>query len=224
MSWQGRDADPPELCFLHIEDRIGGSDAVQGATYGAVAGGCEKCGLARVKKRTKRRQPRPWLVEKKLSESAATPADDTGEVILPASWGDISDKHDDFDKVIRGDHPVTKTMTEQMFSMEAEGSEVAYYLGKNPDEAKRIASVSGEIAVARELAKLVGRTTVGKPKGDGDQPGNGQAANVAPTVSTAPEPLTRTPGGGAQARQVDLNTTDPEEFRAIRREQMKARG
>ena len=29
----------PEACLLHIEDRIGGSDAVQGATYGAAAGG-----------------------------------------------------------------------------------------------------------------------------------------------------------------------------------------
>ncbi len=30
----------------HVEDRIGGSDAVQGATYGAAAGFCEKCGLS----------------------------------------------------------------------------------------------------------------------------------------------------------------------------------
>ena len=36
----------PELCFLHSEDRIGASDAVQGATYGAAAGFCEKCGLS----------------------------------------------------------------------------------------------------------------------------------------------------------------------------------
>ena len=29
----------PEAWFLHIEDRIDGSDAVQDATYGAAAGG-----------------------------------------------------------------------------------------------------------------------------------------------------------------------------------------
>ena len=46
MVWQGRVVDPTGGVLLHIEDRIGGSDAVQGATYGAAAGGCEKCGLA----------------------------------------------------------------------------------------------------------------------------------------------------------------------------------
>ncbi len=45
MSWQGRGADPTGSVLLHGEDRIGVSDAVQGATYGAAAGGCEKCGL-----------------------------------------------------------------------------------------------------------------------------------------------------------------------------------
>ncbi len=40
-SCPGKEETPirPELCFLHSEDRIGGSDAVQGATYGAGAGG-----------------------------------------------------------------------------------------------------------------------------------------------------------------------------------------
>ncbi len=47
MSWQGRGAGPTGSVLLHGEDRIGVSDAVQGATYGAAAGFCEKCGLAR---------------------------------------------------------------------------------------------------------------------------------------------------------------------------------
>ncbi len=40
-SWSGKEesAIRPEPCFLHGEDRIVSSDAVQGATYGAVAGG-----------------------------------------------------------------------------------------------------------------------------------------------------------------------------------------
>ncbi len=40
-SWPGKEesAIRPEACFLHVEDRIVGSDAVQGATYGAGAGG-----------------------------------------------------------------------------------------------------------------------------------------------------------------------------------------
>ncbi len=49
MSWQGRGADPTGSVLLHDEDRIGVSDAVQGQTFrtdGAVAGGCEKCGLS----------------------------------------------------------------------------------------------------------------------------------------------------------------------------------
>ena len=43
VAWQGRDGDPTSAAkrwvLLHIEDRIVGSDAVQGATYGAAAGG-----------------------------------------------------------------------------------------------------------------------------------------------------------------------------------------
>ncbi len=44
-SWSGKEesairpAPRSGGCFLHIEDRIVGSDAVQGATYGAAAGG-----------------------------------------------------------------------------------------------------------------------------------------------------------------------------------------
>ncbi len=165
-----------------------------------------------------------WIADKKISEAQAGGEGDGGDVVLPASWGDVSDKYDDFDKVIRGNHPVTQTMTEQLIGMEAEGAEVAYFLGQHPDEAKRIASVSGEIAVARELAKLVEKTSTGTPKGTSNQPGNGQAANVAPTVSNAPEPIIGTEGGGAQGRVADLNTADPEEFRAIRRKQMSERG
>ncbi len=39
-SWSGKEESVirPELCSLHSEDRIDGSDAVQGATYGAAAG------------------------------------------------------------------------------------------------------------------------------------------------------------------------------------------
>ncbi len=167
-----------------------------------------------------------WQYEQeKLAAAPAAPAADR-EVILPASWGDISDKYADFHATIRNETlHVTDTMTDQLIGMEAEGAEVLYYLGKHPDEAKRIASVSGEIPVARELAKLV---TVAsgdnKPTGNEERPGNGQAANVAPTVSNAPEPITGTEGGGAQGRVVDLNTADPEEFRRIRRQQIKARG
>lgn len=165
-----------------------------------------------------------WIAEQKLAEAAAAAPADDADVVLPASWGEVSDKYEDFDTVIRGKHPVTKTMTDQLFGMEQEGAEVAYYLGQNPDEAKRIAALSGEITVARELAKLVGKATSSKPKGNGEQPDNGSAANVAPIVSNAPRPITGTEGGGAQRRTVDLNTADPEEYRRIRREQMKLEG
>ncbi len=166
-----------------------------------------------------------WLVEQKLAKPAdqASGVDD-GDVVLPASWGEVSDKYSDFDKVIRGKHPVTKTMTDQLIGMDEEGAEVAYYLGKNPDEAKRIAALSGEITVARELAKLVAMAAGSKPTGNGDQPGSVGAANVAPIVSNAPRPITRTEGGGAQGRSADLNTSDPEEYRRIRRQQEAARG
>jgi hypothetical protein len=145
---------------------------------------------------------------------------------IPASWGEVSDKYNDFEEVAYADKlKVNQMMTDQLIDMNEEGAETLYYLGKHPDEAKRIATVKGETAVARELAKIaVKAVAANKPTGNGSRPPASEAANVAPTVSNAPPPISGTEGGGAQGRQVELDNASPEEYRAIRRKQMAARG
>jgi len=162
-----------------------------------------------------------WLAAEKIAEAA--PAPDTKRM-APDSWGEVTDKYEDFSEVVYAPTNTffTGPVCDQLISMADEGAELAYYLGKHPEEAKRIALVQGETAVARELGKL--QATLSKPKGNGSQAPTDGAANVAPTISNAPPPITPTEGGGAQGRQADLNSADPEEYRRIRREQMKARG
>lgn len=168
-----------------------------------------------------------FLAEQKVAEqSPAKGGAGTDSPPIPASWGDVSDKYSDFDEVAYNPAiQVNQTMVDQLIDMNQEGAEALYYLGKHPDEAKRIATVKGETAVARELAKIaVKAVPANKTTGNGSQPPASEAANVAPTVSNAPPPISGTEGGGAQGRQVDLDNASPEEFRQIRRKQMAARG
>ena len=167
-----------------------------------------------------------FLAEKKVAEQSPDKGGAGTDAPIPASWGDVSDKYSDFNEVAYATSlRVNQTMVDQLIDMKEEGAEALYYLGKHPDEAKRIATVKGETAVARELAKIaVQAVAANKATGNGSQPPASEAANVAPTVSNAPPPITPTEGGGAQGRQVDLDTANPEEFRAIRRKQMATRG
>jgi hypothetical protein len=142
---------------------------------------------------------------------------------LPASWGDVIDKYGDWETVaMKNDLAVNDLMVKQLIEMDTEGAETLYYLGNHPDEAKRIAAYKGETTVARELAKL--SMLASKTTGDGGQPSQAGAANVAPTkITNAPPPITSTEGGGAQGRAVDLETASHEDFREIRRKQMALR-
>jgi hypothetical protein len=167
-----------------------------------------------------------FLAEKKVAEQSPNQGGAGTGTPIPASWGEVSDKYSDFDAIAyEKSLAVNQTMVDQLIDMDEEGAEALYYLGKHPDEAKRIATVKGETAVARELAKIaVKAIAASKATGNGSQPPASEAANVAPTVSNAPPPIGATEGGGAQGRQVDLDNASPEEYRSIRRKQMAARG
>lgn len=173
-----------------------------------------------------------YLAEKKLRElgvnlpgngAGAGPSRDAESFTPPDSWGDVIDSYDDFDEVVGDDRlPVSYTMRDQLVEMGEEGAETLYYLGKHKDEAKRIYDLEGETAVARELAKLSIKAQASKATGNDGQPDEGSVANVVPRVTNAPPPITRTPGAGAtKGREPSLDTSDPEEYRRIRRAQME---
>lgn len=89
------------------------------------------------------------------------------------------EKYKDFDDVVGNDEvPITKAMAEAI--MEADlGYEVAYYLGKHPEEAERIADLS-PARQAVEIGKLEAKLSE-SPK---------------PKASQAPEPISPVKGGG----------------------------
>lgn len=67
-----------------------------------------------------------------------------------------AEKYEDFDEVVRArDLQITPPMAEAIAESEL-GTEVAYYLGKNPEEAERISKL-GPIAQIREIGRLEAR-------------------------------------------------------------------
>lgn len=109
----------------------------------------------------------------------------TAEAILFDTWGkmkaEAAKTYPDFDKVFGDDVPVTKTMAEALVYSD-NPTDVAYYLGKNRDEAARIARLPPHMQ-GYEIAKLEAK------------------AKPMPVVTNAPEPAARrVSGGGAPAK------------------------
>lgn len=101
------------------------------------------------------------------------------------------EKYDDFDEVAFGDEvKVTKAMAVIIAESDNPG-EMAYFLGKNPSEASRIAKLSPEKA-ALELGKLEAK----------------MAAPPAKTQTGAPPPAKTIKGGSATGRVTNTNSPD----------------
>ena len=74
-----------------------------------------------------------------------------------------SEKYEDFEEVVTGDTTITEWMRDAMFDMDNQ-VEIAYFLGKNPKEARRIAKLPPRRQVA-EIGKLDGKPwSPSKPK------------------------------------------------------------
>ena len=107
------------------------------------------------------------------------------------------EKYDDFDQVAY--NPALKITTAMAHTIrESEvGPEIAYYLGTNPAEAKRIAQLS-PLTQAKELGKLETKLTTNPP---------------AKRTSSAPEPIKPVGARGSSAPVFD--TTDPRSIAAM---------
>ena len=112
---------------------------------------------------------------------------------------------DDFVEVVYNpDLQVSQDMIEIAFDSD-KGPELLYFLGKNPAEAARIASMSAAQA-ARELGRLEASL---------DMP-------PAKNVSSAPPPIKPISGGG-EPPQMDQEKMTPEQWREWRNEQLRAK-
>lgn len=79
------------------------------------------------------------------------------------------EKHEDFEKVVRNDLPISEGMAIQIL-LSKRSADISYYLGKHPDECEQISSLdfTGQAEAIRELETLF---TKGKPKKETDESG-----------------------------------------------------
>ena len=99
------------------------------------------------------------------------------------------EKHADFDHVIDQDLEISRPMLDAILDSEI-GPEVAYFLGKNPAEAQRIAGLS-PTAAAREIGKIEAKLA---PAAEPEK---------KPEPSKAPAPATPVKGGSVQTGPTD---------------------
>lgn len=101
------------------------------------------------------------------------------------------EKHPDFYEVAHGDHVrITREMAAVIMESDI-GPEVAYHLGKNPDEADRISKLS-PLAQAREIGKIEASLSSATP--------------AVKKTSSAPEPIRPV---GSRSSTPSLDPTDP---------------
>lgn len=133
--------------------------------------------------------------------AAATFAERVKEAATKPEYADIGE-------VLDSDVTVSAAMHDVLLESE-KGAELAYYLGKHPEESARISRLS-PISAARELGKI--EASLAKPP----EP-------AKPRASAAPAPMK--PVGG---KSVSVNMSDPdmpyEEWERHRNAELKARG
>lgn len=140
-----------------------------------------------------------WKLEQRTAKQAEAEAAKTEEAKareLVGAWEKGTEtargKYDDYDDVVfNPDLPVTEPMKRAILAAES-GPDVAYFLGKNPKEAARIAGLD-PIAAVMEIGKLAARMS--KPE-------------AAAVTSKAPTPIKPVGGKGAVNTDPDKMTTD----------------
>ncbi len=126
-------------------------------------------------------------VQRASAKERADAADMTAQKAIAEQFSTLEaearDKWADYDAVTRNP---TLPMTTEMVDLIAEselGPDVAYHLGKNPTEARRLAGMSGP-ALAREIGRLEARLT---------------APKATPKIPAAPiKPVTGLSAGGSK--------------------------
>lgn len=146
---------------------------------------------------------------KTKAEQAKAESAKAAEMAVMARWNEhlarAGEQFDDFAEVIKdADVKISGVMVEAIADSEA-GPQLINHLARNSEEAERIAGLS-PAAQLRAIGRLEAQlSTPAKPK---------------PKTSTAPAPA-KPVGGGTSAKNLEA-VTDFDEYKARRREQMKA--
>jgi hypothetical protein len=122
-------------------------------------------------------------------------------------------EHPDFDEVVDSDVPVSEAMQRAILESD-QGAEVAYWLGKHPEEAARIAKLS-PIAAIREIGRI--EASLAKPS---------PSPKPKATVTRAPKPVSPVSGGKAGGSASVYDDSLAEDYTAwerARRAELKRR-
>lgn len=139
-------------------------------------------------------------IERKLKEEREQAQKQSAQQEFVAKLEQGREKYSDFDEVVFDpDVPITQPMVEALHDCE-HAADIAYYLGKHPDVAGHIASLS-PLAAAREIGII--EAELSKPK-----------APPAKKVTQAPEPIN--PSGGGVVVEKDPAKMTNAEYRRWR--------
>lgn len=119
-------------------------------------------------------------------------------------------RYADFDATVDADVPVSAAMQQALLDSE-QGADLAYWLGKNPTEAERIAKLA-PFAAARELGRIEAGLTRETP-----------AQNPKPKTSAAPAPI-KPVGKGAAPSAKKPDEMDFQEYTRWREADLKQKG
>jgi len=147
-----------------------------------------------------------WKADQKVAQQAAQERQKTVNTTFAEREEAARDKYEDFDDVVYTDDLTITPAMAQVIKTSEVGPDVAYYLGKNPKEAERIARLD-PLAQARELGKIEVKVS--------DTP--------APVkkVSSAPDPITPVRRGTGTPGNFD--PTDPRSLKMDPKDWIKAR-
>lgn len=156
-----------------------------------------------------------WKAETKLAErdrKTEEASTRTRQAEHAKTWGnreaEARTRYSDYDEALAEDVRISRSMHDMILESDV-GPDVAYWLGKNPVEAQRIASLS-PTAAAREIGKIEAR--VAPP----DKP-----AVVVRSASSAPAPIS--PVSKAAKTEADPDKMSADEWAAMRNKQLQAR-
>lgn len=147
----------------------------------------------------------PQVKSEKPASPPVQPQQPVGNTQASKNWSEQldngEDKYDDFIKVIENPKARVTDFMAQVIMESDVGSEVAYFLGRNEDEALRISELSS-VGQIREIDKL--------------------SDKFKNSTSSAPTPIDP-PKGGVDKTIVDLDKLSPDEYRKERQRQKLAR-
>lgn len=144
-------------------------------------------------------------MQQKIMEQEKQKQREAEQLTIAQSWQKKQDearkRYQDYDDyVTENDTPVPQPVIDALLAADA-GPDIAYYLGRNPDELARISALP-----AARAAYEIGRI-------------ESKLGNATKTPVAAPKPPTVVRGAGGVAKPIDLNTCSVAEYVRYRESQ-----